>query len=357
MKKLMKIFVALICSLGLVSVAYSAQPEENKPQKKKQAPTAQHAPQPTTGHVTGAGAGPKKTSMGAYEGKKGQTSMGASQGQKGKKSQTPMEASQGQKGKKGQTPMEAAQGQKGKKGQTPMEASQGQKGKKGQTPMEASQGQKGKKGQTPMEASQVQTRKAAKGGKVTGPGKAGKAATATTTGKTAAAGTAKAGKPLKAQKFNLPKQPNTAKAPPVKFQPNKHIEGSQNWQGQQYTVFRNYKSEWHDQNWWHSHHSNIVFVFGAPYYWNAGYWFPAWGYNPNAYYAWDGPIYGYNHLPPDQVIANAQAALQQQGYYQGEVDGLLGPLTRDAIANYQRDHGLYTTSTIDQPTLRSLGMA
>src|SRR5216117_3431745 len=327
MKKLMKIFVALICSLGLVSVAYSAQPEENKPQKKKQAPTAQHAPQPTTGHVTGAGAGPKKTSMGAYEGKKGQTSMGASQGQKGKK------------------------------GQTPMEASQGQKGKKGQTPMEASQGQKGKKGQTPMEASQVQTGKAAKGGKVTGPGKAGKAATATTTGKTAAAGTAKAGKPLKAQKFNLPKQPNTAKAPPVKFQPNKHIEGSQNWQGQQYTVFRNYKSEWHDQNWWHSHHSNIVFVFGAPYYWNAGYWFPAWGYNPNAYYAWDGPIYGYNHLPPDQVIANAQAALQQQGYYQGEVDGLLGPLTRDAIANYQRDHGLYTTSTIDQPTLRSLGMA
>jgi len=297
MKKLMKIFVALICSLGLVSVAYSAQPEENKPQKKKQAPTAQHAPQPTTGHVTGAGAGPKKTSMGAYEGKKGQTSVGASQGQKGKK------------------------------------------------------------GQTPIEASQVQTGKAAKGGKVTGPGKAGEAATATTTGKTAAAGTAKAGKPLKAQKFNLPKQPNTAKAPPVKFQPNKHIEGSQNWQGQQYTVFRNYKSEWHDQNWWHSHHSNIVFVFGAPYYWNAGYWFPAWGYNPNAYYAWDGPIYGYNHLPPDQVIANAQAALQQQGYYQGEVDGLLGPLTRDAIANYQRDHGLYTTSTIDQPTLRSLGMA
>src|SRR5881398_1233277 len=326
MKKLMKIFVALICSLGLVSVAYSAQPEENKPQKKKQAPTAQHAPQPTTGHVTGAGAGPKKTSMGAYEGKKGQTSMGASQGQKGKK------------------------------GQTPMEASQGQKGKKGQTPMEASQGQKGKKGQTAKEASQVQTGKAAKGGKVTGPGKAGEAATATTTGKTAAAGTAKAGKPLKAQKFNLPKQPNTAKAPPVKFQPNKHIEGSQNWQGQQYTVFRNYKSEWHDQNWWHSHHSNIVFVFGAPYYWNAGYWFPAWGYNPNAYYAWDGPIYAYNHLPPDQVIANVQATLQQQGYYRGDVDGLIGPLTRAALADYQRDHGLYETAAIDRPTLESLGM-
>jgi len=100
-----------------------------------------------------------------------------------------------------------------------------------------------------------------------------------------------------------------------------------------------------------------VFVFGAPYYWNAGYWFPAWGYYPNAYYAWDGPIYAYNNLPPDQVIANVQSTLQQQGYYNGEVDGLAGPLTRGAIADYQRDHGLYVTSTIDQPTLQSLGMA
>jgi len=165
-------------------------------------------------------------------------------------------------------------------------------------------------------------------------------------------------KPLKPQHFNVPKQPNTAKAPPVKFQPNRRIEGSQHWQGQQYSVFRNYKSEWHDQGWWRSHHGNhIVWAYGAPYYFNSGYWFPAWGYAPNAYYAWDGPIYAYNRLPPDQVIANVQAALQQQGYYHGDLDGLIGPLTRDAIANYQRDHGLYTTSTIDQPTLRSLGMS
>jgi hypothetical protein len=163
-------------------------------------------------------------------------------------------------------------------------------------------------------------------------------------------------KPVKPQHFNIPKQPNTAKAPPVKFQQGRRIEGSQNWQGKQYTVFRNYKSEWHDQNWWHSHHNRIVFVFGAPYFWNAGYWFPAWGYNPNAYYAWDGPIYAANNLPPDQVIANVQSALQQQGYYHGDVDGLIGPLTRAAIADYQRDRGLYVTSAIDQPTLQSLGM-
>ena len=176
-------------------------------------------------------------------------------------------------------------------------------------------------------------------------------------GKPGKAGVA-AGKPFKAQHFNVAKQPNMAKAPPVKFQQGRHIEGSQNWQGQNYAVFRNYHSEWHDQGWWHSHYgNNIVWTFGAPYYFSSGYWFPAWGYAPNAYYAWDGPIYAYNRLPPDQVIANVQAALQQQGYYHGEVDGLIGPLTRGAIADYQRDHGLYTTSTIDEPTLQSLGMS
>jgi hypothetical protein len=175
-------------------------------------------------------------------------------------------------------------------------------------------------------------------------------------GKPGKAGVA-TGQKIKPQHFNLANQPNTAKALPVKFQQGRHIEGSQNWQGRQYDVFRNYHSEWHDQGWWHSHYPRITWVFGAPYYWNSGYWFPAWGYSPNAYYSWDGPIYSYNSLPPDQVIANVQASLQQQGYYHGEVDGLLGPLTRAALADYQRDHGLYTTSTIDQPTLQSLGLA
>src|SRR6266702_586114 len=81
-KNLMRIFVVLICSLGLVSGAHGAQQEENK-QKKKQPQTVQHAPPSTTGHATGAGAGPKKTSMGAYQGKKGkkgQTSAEAYQG-------------------------------------------------------------------------------------------------------------------------------------------------------------------------------------------------------------------------------------------------------------------------------------
>jgi hypothetical protein len=164
-------------------------------------------------------------------------------------------------------------------------------------------------------------------------------------------------KSFKAQRFNLQsKSKPTAVAPSVTFRQGSRIQGSQNWTGSSYTVFRNYSSTWHDRTWWHSHYNNIVFVFGGWYYWNSNYWYPAWGYDPYAYYFYDGPIYAYNDLPPDQVIANVQAALQQQGYYQGEVDGILGPLTRAAIANYQRDNGLYITSAIDEPTLAALGM-
>jgi len=135
-----------------------------------------------------------------------------------------------------------------------------------------------------------------------------------------------------------------------------------NWRGnqfsgRQYAAFRDYHRTWHDRDWWRHHYTRIIFVSGGWWYWNAGYWYPAWGYSRNAYYAWDGPIYGYNSLPPDQVIANVQSSLQQQGYYHGGVDGLIGPLTRGAIADYQRDHGLYMTSAIDEPTLQSLGMA
>jgi hypothetical protein len=122
-------------------------------------------------------------------------------------------------------------------------------------------------------------------------------------------------------------------------------------------VFRKYTAAWHDRDWWRSHYPRIVFVSGGWYYWHANYWYPAWGYQPGAVYGYDGPIYGLNDLPPDQVVANVQATLQQLGYYHGPINGSLDLATLDAIANYQRDHGLYATSAIDEPTLASLGMA
>ena len=155
--------------------------------------------------------------------------------------------------------------------------------------------------------------------------------------------------------YNLSYHPNPA-IQNVKFNKNYHINGSQYWNGPSYAAFRSYRPEWHDQGWWRNRYNRVVFNSGGWYYWNAGWWYPAWGYAPNAYYAYDGPIYGYNGLTPDQVIANVQGALQQQGYYRGGVDGRLGPYTREALANYQRHHGLNVTSAIDRPTLEALGM-
>jgi hypothetical protein len=129
------------------------------------------------------------------------------------------------------------------------------------------------------------------------------------------------------------------------------------FRGQQYAVFRNYHREWHDRGWWRSHCDRIIFVPGGWYYWNAGYWFPAWGYDPYAYYAYDGPIYAYNGLAPDQVIVDVQLQLQRAGYYDGPVDGILGQMTQEAIAAFQADNGLAVTAAIDEPTLATLGIA
>jgi hypothetical protein len=120
---------------------------------------------------------------------------------------------------------------------------------------------------------------------------------------------------------------------------------------------RRHYREHHDRNWWRSRFSRFA-LFGSGYYfWDNGYWYPAYGYDP-AYntYAYDEPIYGYGDLDPAQVIANVQTELQRLGYYRYAVDGQMGPATRAAIAAYQRDNGLAITSAIDEPTLQSLGL-
>jgi hypothetical protein len=129
------------------------------------------------------------------------------------------------------------------------------------------------------------------------------------------------------------------------------------FRGQRYAAFRNYRREYHNRDWWHRNHSRIVFYFGAPYYWNSGYWYPAWGYYPGYTYRYDGPIYGYRGLAPDQVLIDVQARLQEEGYYQGAVDGTIGPLTRQALADYQADHGLAVTAAVDESTLATMGLS
>jgi hypothetical protein len=163
---------------------------------------------------------------------------------------------------------------------------------------------------------------------------------------------------IKEQHTNFRAQPKPEQVPAVTFNQSYRIQGSDRWQGPQYEVFRSYHPERHDEGWYRSRYNRVELIGGGYYYWNNGYWYPAWGYSPSAeYYAYDGPIYvGHRAEPPDRVIADVQAELQQMGYYKGEVDGLLGPLTRQALTGYQADHGLTTTAAIDEPTLDSLGM-
>ena len=139
-----------------------------------------------------------------------------------------------------------------------------------------------------------------------------------------------------------------------------------NWQGKApgwNDAKRNHHDNWrdrhhHDHDWWRHHCDAIVFVGGGYWGWYDGWWYPAWGYDPYySYYDYNGPIYGYDGLQPDEVIANVQGALQQLGYYAYTVDGVLGSATEAAIANYQRDNGLPVTGAIDALTVRSLGLS
>ena len=116
----------------------------------------------------------------------------------------------------------------------------------------------------------------------------------------------------------------------------------------------------HNRNWWVARypHTRFVLFGGGFYFWNLGYWYPAYGYDPYySNYAYNEPIYGYNNLAPGQVLENVQLELRNQGYYHGAIDGLIGPQTRAALAAYQRNHGLAITAAVDEPTLVTLGLA
>jgi hypothetical protein len=163
---------------------------------------------------------------------------------------------------------------------------------------------------------------------------------------------------IRAQHRNFSARPSAAIAS-AQFNQNYQIAGARNWTGPQYQAFVNYRPQWHDSGWWQGRYgANVLLIAGGWYYWDSGYWYPAWGYDSAAaYYPYDGPIYvGENRVPFDQVVADCQATLQEQGYYRGEVDGLMGPLTRQALSDFQRDNGLVTTAAIDQPTLATLGL-
>jgi len=155
-------------------------------------------------------------------------------------------------------------------------------------------------------------------------------------------------------------------------------------------------AERHSANWWHRdwdrRHAhffhNRFFVF------DNGFWcglddrFFPWDYLPyyaGDYYPYDyytdiQPDYNtapasaypysyYSGVEPDDNTATANGApvadptveatqerLAQLGYYNGPVDGIFGPTTRDAVAKYQIDNQLDVTGSLSPDTLQSLGV-
>lgn len=61
------------------------------------------------------------------------------------------------------------------------------------------------------------------------------------------------------------------------------------------------------------------------------------------------------HISQD-LVRSAQRQLKRDGYYQGDVDGTMGPDTRHAIRQYQQDQKLRTTGQLNDQTLDSLGI-
>jgi hypothetical protein len=350
MKKLSILLIA--CSLALAGAALAQQPvEQESPSKGKRAPGKARAPQaqPKPNAAKPEASAPKQ--RGATK-QQGATSQPGATKERGATN----EPGAG-KGKKAPESQQSA---------TAPETNVSRQRDGAPTPrakQQAEERRKGMKTPAPNAKGQPKATPATAGTKPT----AAPPAPASPAGqpKAQANAGAKAKKPdpqkvqqIKSQHANFRAQPKPQQVPPVTFNQNRRIERSEQWQGPQYEVFRSYHPEWHDQGWYHSHYNRVELIGGGYYFWNAGYWYPAWGYNPSAeYYAYDGPIYvGQRAEPPDKVIADVQAVLQEMGYYRGEVDGLLGPLTREALTAYQTDNGLTTTAAIDQPTLDSLGM-
>lgn len=57
-----------------------------------------------------------------------------------------------------------------------------------------------------------------------------------------------------------------------------------------------------------------------------------------------------------RLVMRVQYALFERSYFNGVIDGVMGPATRDAITRYRRTHGLSLNVFIDAALLNSLGL-
>src|SRR5216110_2147279 len=135
-------------------------------------------------------------------------------------------------------------------------------------------------------------------------------------------------------------------------------------------------AERHDTNWhsdWDRRHAH--FDHGHFFVFINGFWcglddgFFPWDYlpyYPNDYYPYDyySDVDPYDNIGATYDIAPADSAtiqaVQRQlldlGYYNGSIDGVFGPSTRDAVAKYQIANHLNVTGSLSPDTIQSLGV-
>jgi hypothetical protein len=77
--------------------------------------------------------------------------------------------------------------------------------------------------------------------------------------------------------------------------------------------------------------------------------------SPGLTYGYDDGYY-YGNDTSGSLAADVQIELARRGYDPGPADGVIGPQTRDAIADFQRDEGLPVTGRIDTNVVRELGL-
>jgi len=99
---------------------------------------------------------------------------------------------------------------------------------------------------------------------------------------------------------------------------------------------------------YHGSCSSFGFSFGVPLFYSA----PVYSYYPyysSGYYRSSYPV-----TRASSAAVDVQVALARRGYYAGDIDGIVGPMTRSAIRRYQATHGLPVTGAMDYPLMRSL---
>lgn len=112
--------------------------------------------------------------------------------------------------------------------------------------------------------------------------------------------------------------------------------------------------------WWYPYD---YYYGGYPYgygYYPYGSYDYGYGYNDQGVYdnqpAYDQSYSGDYDQSGNSNVAAAQDKLAQEGFYRGQIDGVLGPETRHAIVRFQSSRGLRVNGDLTTETLGALGL-